>query len=210
MFDGLAIRLDGRHQLFNVSRRCIRRLESCLTDRTGATDKRITGAQQLFRAAVVENNHRFPHAVAGQRDLARHVGTDKTGYHCGAWGLRRNYEMDSRRSAELCDADDIVFDRFLADQHEVCQLVNDADYAVHTRLSGGFHAHRGHLLISCVHLICKALKRLYGVLRALDDRTTQVRDARPCVELDPFWVDQHQLAGLWFILIDKTGDNGIE
>ena len=159
---------------------------------------------------MVENNHRFPHAVAGQRDLARHVGTDKTGYHCGAWGLRRNYEMDSRRSAELGNTDDIVFDRFLADHHEVSKFVNDADNTIHACLIGGFHAQRGHLLISCVHLICEAVKRLYGVLCALHDRTTQVRDACPCVKFYALRVNKYQLAGLRLILIDQTGDNGIQ
>ena len=37
-----------------------------------------------------------------------------------------------------------------------------------------------------------------------------MRDARPCVELDPFWVYKYQLAGLRLILVYKTGDNGVQ
>ena len=190
--------------------------------RFSASDGRIehvAEADQLLRAALVEDNAALECGRHRKGDAGRDVGLHEAGDDVGGRTLRRDDQVHARRTAHLGDTADALFHILGGHQHQVGQLVDDDDHP-RQRLPALFlldavvgvkvsHADFGEGAVALEHLHHRPLQRAGGLLRVGDDRDIEVRDAVVDAELDHLRVDHDELHLIRARLIQQAQDQRV-
>ena len=158
-------------------------------------------AQQLFRAAGIENRAAVNLAGNGKRDSARDVRLNHARDDVDRRSLRRDDQMNARRARQLGQTADGFLHLARRDHHQIGQLVDDDDNLAHrlfVRADGVVvaadvaHTHRLKPLVAVLHLHNRPAQRRARLLRVGHDRHKQMRNAVVNGKLDNLRVDENE------------------
>ncbi len=164
--------------------------------------KHVSAAEQLLRAAGVEDDPAVDLRADSECDARRDVGLDKARDDVRRRALRGDDEVDADRAGELRDAADELLDLACRDHHEVGELVDDDDYIRQLArellrgfvVVGGDVAHtfgREHL-VAAVHFGHGPSQCGRGLVRLDEHRQGEVRQPVVVGELHSLGVDEQQ------------------
>ena len=88
----------------------------------------IPHPEQRFRTALIENGTRVNFTRHGKGDTRRNVGLNQTGNDIHRRTLRRQHQVDPRRTRFLCQASDQLFHLLTDGHHQVGEFVHQHHY----------------------------------------------------------------------------------
>ena len=108
-----------------------------------ADEEHIALAEQVLRAAHVNDRPRVSHRGQRERHSGRDVGLDRAGEHVDGRSLCRQHQMDADSSGHLRQAHDVLLHFLLRGHHQVGKLINDDHDMRHAVLGQNFLVVRG-------------------------------------------------------------------
>ena len=180
-------------------------------------------SQQLLRAVHIQYRSRIHTAGNRERDTARHIRLNQTGDDIHAGSLRRNNQMNARRSRQLCQTADRFLNLSGRYHHQIGKLVHDNDDLRHLRGSilRAALLHGLYLLVIALdvshiivrkfpvpvfHLRHAPVERCGCLFRIRDNRNQQMWNPVIYTQLNDLRIDHNQLHIVRVRLVQNTHD----
>ena len=97
---------------------------------------------ELLCPGLIKDDPAVGEARCRERQAARNIRLDETGYDVNAWALSGEHKMDAGRSRKLRDAHNRLFNVTRRDHHEICKLIDD-DQEIRVRTHDALAPRRG-------------------------------------------------------------------